>query len=105
MTPIVTQPLVRAGEWARAHVTPACVDYLVADGYTSFKVYMTYDDVKLSDREMLEILPVGSKARASIPPPVAGQRVPAPGAPQAAGTTPSQSSGGGSAAKCSHRPT
>ncbi len=26
---------------------------LVADGYTSFKVYMTYDDVKLSDREML----------------------------------------------------
>ena len=27
---------------------------LVADGYTSFKVYMTYDDVKLTDREMLD---------------------------------------------------
>ena len=29
---------------------------LVADGYTSFKVYMTYDDVKLTDREVLDAL-------------------------------------------------
>jgi len=42
-----------------------------------------------SDREMLEILPVGSKARASLPPPVAGQKGAAPGAPQAAGASPS----------------
>ncbi|HEX8042763.1 type II secretion system protein GspC [Candidatus Deferrimicrobium sp.] len=42
-----------------------------------------------NEREMLEILPVGSKVRASIPPsPVA-----APGAPQAAATSPSQTPG------------
>ena len=29
---------------------------LIRDGYTSFKVYMTYDDLKLSDREMLDVL-------------------------------------------------
>ena len=40
-----------------------------------------------SEREMLELLPVGSKARASLPPSAA------PGAPQAAGTSPSQSPG------------
>jgi general secretion pathway protein C len=46
-----------------------------------------------SERELLEILPVGSKVRASLPPPVAGQRSSAPGAPQAAGTSPPQASG------------
>jgi general secretion pathway protein C len=45
------------------------------------------------EREMLEILPVGSKARASLSPPAAGQRSAAPGAPQAAGTSPSQPPG------------
>ena len=40
-----------------------------------------------SEREMLEILPVGSKARASLPPSAA------PGAPQAAGTSPAQTAG------------
>ena len=39
------------------------------------------------EREMLELLPVGSKARASVPPPVAGQRSAPPGPPQAAGTS------------------
>jgi general secretion pathway protein C len=39
------------------------------------------------EREMLEILPVGSKTRASPPPPVAGPRSTAPGAPQASGTS------------------
>ena len=29
---------------------------LIADGYTSFKIYMTYDDLKLGDREILEVL-------------------------------------------------
>ncbi|MDQ8730877.1 dihydropyrimidinase [Bradyrhizobium sp. LHD-71] len=28
---------------------------LVADGYTSFKVFMTYDDLVLSDRQMLDV--------------------------------------------------
>jgi general secretion pathway protein C len=45
------------------------------------------------EREKLEILPVGSKARASLSPPAAGQRSAAPGAPQAAGTAPSQAPG------------
>ena len=29
---------------------------LIADGYTSFKIYMTYDALKLSDRQMLDVL-------------------------------------------------
>jgi dihydropyrimidinase len=29
---------------------------LIREGYTSFKIYMTYDDLKLSDREILEVL-------------------------------------------------
>ncbi|MHB1013453.1 MAG: type II secretion system protein GspC [Desulfobacteria bacterium] len=39
------------------------------------------------EREMLEILPVGSRTRASLSPPVAGLRSAAPGAPQTAGTS------------------
>lgn len=31
---------------------------LVAKGYTSFKVYMTYDDMKLNDRQILNLLAV-----------------------------------------------
>ena len=45
-----------------------------------------------AEREMLELLPVGSKTRASLSPPAAGPRG-APGAPQAAGTSPSQAPG------------
>jgi len=40
------------------------------------------------EREMLEILPVGSRTRASLSPPAAGPRSAPPGAPQAAGTSP-----------------
>lgn len=29
---------------------------LIGSGYTSFKMYMTYDDLKLSDRQILEVL-------------------------------------------------
>ena len=29
---------------------------LVANGYTSFKVYMTYDDMKLNDRQIIDLL-------------------------------------------------
>ena len=34
---------------------------LVAKGYTSFKVYMTYDDMKLNDRQILNLLAVARK--------------------------------------------
>ena len=47
------------------------------------KVWLT----RGSEREMLEILPVGSKARAALPPPASGQRSAAPAAPQAAATS------------------
>jgi len=47
------------------------------------KVWLT----RGSEREMLEILPVGSKVRASLSPPAAGQKSAAPGAPQAAGAS------------------
>ena len=40
------------------HELPA----LIAEGYTSFKVYMTYDDLKLNDSQILDVLAV---ARAS----------------------------------------
>ena len=29
---------------------------LIKDGYTSFKIYMTYDDLKLDDRQILDVL-------------------------------------------------
>jgi general secretion pathway protein C len=45
------------------------------------------------EREMLELLPVGSKSRASLPTPAAPARSAAPGPPQAAGTSPSQAVG------------
>jgi hypothetical protein len=38
--PAVTQPLFLAGDWARTHVPPACVDYLVADGYTGYWLHL-----------------------------------------------------------------
>ena len=34
---------------------------LIAEGYTSFKIYMTYDDLKLSDRQILEVLAVARR--------------------------------------------
>jgi general secretion pathway protein C len=43
-----------------------------------------------AEREKLELLPVGSKSRASLPAPAAPARSAAPGPPQAAGTAPSQ---------------
>lgn len=34
---------------------------LIAEGYTSFKIYMTYDALKLGDREILETLSVARR--------------------------------------------
>ena len=37
---------------------------LIRDGYTSFKVYMTYDDLKLDDRQMLDVLALARRENA-----------------------------------------
>src|SRR5476649_40280 len=39
---------------------------LVAAGYTSYKIYMTYDDVKLSDRQMLDALAAARREQAML---------------------------------------
>lgn len=39
---------------------------LVKDGYTSFKVFMTYDDLVLSDRELLDVFDVARRERALV---------------------------------------
>jgi dihydropyrimidinase len=39
---------------------------LIRDGYTSFKLYMTYDDLKLSDRQMLEVMDVARRESAMV---------------------------------------
>ena len=36
---------------------------LIRDGYTSFKIYMTYDALKLSDREILDVLALARTER------------------------------------------
>jgi dihydropyrimidinase len=37
---------------------------LIADGYTSFKIYMTYDSLKLDDRSVLDVLEVARREQA-----------------------------------------
>lgn len=39
---------------------------LIRQGYSSFKIYMTYDDLKLSDREILEVLSVARQNKALV---------------------------------------
>src|SRR3569623_1975330 len=39
---------------------------LVADGYTSFKVFMTYEGLALSDRQMLEVMSVARESGALV---------------------------------------
>ena len=34
---------------------------LIAEGYTSFKIYMTYDDLKLDDGQILDVLDVARR--------------------------------------------
>ncbi len=38
--PLVSPDLFAAGAWARAHVAPACVDYLVANGDTAYWLHL-----------------------------------------------------------------
>ncbi len=50
--------------------TPAVLEQelprYIGEGYTSFKVYMTYDDLKLNDRELLEVLDVARRHGALV---------------------------------------
>lgn len=39
---------------------------LVKEGYTSFKIYMTYDDLKLNDRQILELLALARREGAMV---------------------------------------
>jgi dihydropyrimidinase len=39
---------------------------LIGEGYTSFKVYMTYDDLKLSDREILDVFDLARREGAMV---------------------------------------
>jgi dihydropyrimidinase len=39
---------------------------LIGQGYTSFKIYMTYDDLKLSDREILSVFDVARREGAMV---------------------------------------
>ena len=39
---------------------------LLKDGYTSFKVFMTYDDLVLKDRELLDVFEVARRERALV---------------------------------------
>jgi dihydroorotase-like cyclic amidohydrolase len=39
---------------------------LIQDGYTSFKIYTTYDALKLSDREILDVLALARSERALV---------------------------------------
>ncbi len=39
---------------------------LIAEGYTSIKIFMTYDDLKLADREILEVLSVAQEHKALV---------------------------------------
>lgn len=39
---------------------------LIGEGYTSFKIYMTYDDLKLADREIIDVLDVAREHGAMV---------------------------------------
>ncbi len=39
---------------------------LIREGYTSFKIYMTYDDLKLNDRQILNVLSVAREEGAMV---------------------------------------
>ena len=48
------------------HVLGQELPALVADGYTSFKVFMTYEGLALSDREMLEVMATARETGALV---------------------------------------
>ncbi|WP_225785136.1 dihydropyrimidinase [Xenophilus sp. Marseille-Q4582] len=46
---------------ATKDVTQRELPKLIGEGYTSFKIYMTYDDLKLGDRQIIEVLATARK--------------------------------------------
>ncbi|MGF6876054.1 dihydropyrimidinase [Paraburkholderia sp. MM5477-R1] len=48
------------------HILKEELPALIAEGYTSFKIYMTYDALKLSDRQMLDTLSVARNEGAMV---------------------------------------
>jgi hypothetical protein len=51
--PIVSQPVLKAAEWARAQMPPGCIDYLVADGYTAYWLHLAvFGQPRASGRAM-----------------------------------------------------
>jgi hypothetical protein len=42
--PVVTESTYQAGRWARDHLPAACIDYLVADGYTGYWLHLAVLD-------------------------------------------------------------
>jgi dihydropyrimidinase len=48
------------------HVLGQELPALIRDGYTSFKIYMTYDALKLSDRQILDVLTTAKNERALV---------------------------------------
>ena len=48
------------------HVCGQELPALIKDGYTSFKIYTTYDALKLDDRQILEVLSVARRERALV---------------------------------------
>ena len=51
---------------ATKDVTQRELPELIGNGYTSFKIYMTYDDLKLGDRQIIEVLATARKHGAMI---------------------------------------
>ena len=48
------------------HVLEVELPQLIRSGYTSFKIYMTYDDLKLNDRQILDVLALARRERALV---------------------------------------
>ncbi|CAD5262547.1 MULTISPECIES: dihydropyrimidinase [Halomonadaceae] len=48
------------------HVLDEELPALIAEGYTSFKIYMTYDDLKLADRQIIDVLAVAREEGALV---------------------------------------
>jgi len=49
---------------AEAGKLPETLPGLIEEGYTSFKLYMTYDSLKLEDRHILDVLEIARKEKA-----------------------------------------
>jgi hypothetical protein len=52
-TPIVSNDVLRAAEWAKNHASPACIDYLTRSGYTAYWLHLAvFGQPRASGRAM-----------------------------------------------------